>query len=104
MIENDTTYQIKCYFCTQQFKRSKPKATIGKSCGVMSHLLNKDFQIHHIGQMHHIGLMDHISLIDYIDYVDLIDCIGLMNHIFHIDTISRILIVYTLVIAQIEFL
>ena len=80
MIKNDTTYQIKCYFCTQQFKRSKPKATIGKSCGVMSHLLNKDFQIHHIDQMHHIGLMDHISLIDYIDfidYVDLIDYIGL---------------------------
>ena len=49
----------------------------------MSHLLNKDFQIHHIDQMHHIGLIDHI---------------------LHIDTISRILIVYTLVIAQIEFL
>lgn len=58
-------------------------ATIGKPSGVMSHLLNKDFQIHHIDQMHHIGLIDHI---------------------LHIDTISRILIVYTLVIAQIEFL
>jgi alpha-D-ribose 1-methylphosphonate 5-triphosphate synthase subunit PhnI len=82
-------------------------AKIGKLSDVMSHLLNKDFQIHYIDQMHHIGLMDHISLIDYIDfidYVDLIDYIGLMNHIFHIDTISRILIVYTLVIAQIEFL
>ena len=55
-------------------------ATIGKLSGVMSHLLNKDYQIHHIDQMHHIGLMDHISLIDYIDfidYVDLIDYIGL---------------------------
>ena len=58
-------------------------ATIGKLSGVMSHLLNKDYQIHHIDQMHHIGLIDHI---------------------LHIDTISRILIVYTLVIAQIEFL
>ena len=47
----------------------------------MSHLLNKDFQIHHIDQMHHIGLVDYIGLIDYI---------------LHIDTISRILIVYTL--------
>ena len=61
----------------------------------MSHLLNKDYQIHHIDQMHHIGLMNHISLIDYV---------GLMGHILHIDTISSILIVYTLVIAQIEFL
>lgn len=53
-------------------------ATIGKLSGVMSHLLNKDFQIHHIDQMHHIGLMDHISLIDYV---------GLMDHILHIELI-----------------
>lgn len=70
-------------FALNNFKYCKPKATIGKPSGVMSHLLNKDFQIHHIDQMHHIGLIDHI---------------------LHIDTISRILIVYTLVIAQIEFL
>ena len=44
----------------------------------MSHLLNKEFQIHHIDQMHHIGLMDHISLIDYV---------GLMGHILHIELI-----------------
>jgi len=44
----------------------------------MSHLLNKDFQIHHIDQMHHIGLMDHISLIDYV---------GLMDHILHIELV-----------------
>ena len=44
----------------------------------MSHLLNKDFQIHHIDQMHHIGLMDHISLIDYV---------GLMGQILHIELI-----------------
>lgn len=80
-MKNDTTYRIKCYFCTQQFKRSKPKcqnSKIGKLSGVMSHLLNKDFQIHHIDQMHHIGLMDHISLIDYV---------GLMDHILHIELI-----------------
>ena len=53
-------------------------ATIGKLSGVMSHLLNKEFQIHHIDQMHHIGLMDHISLIDYV---------GLMDHILHIELI-----------------
>ncbi len=45
-------------------------ATIGKTCGVMSHLLNKGYQIHHIDQMHHIGLMDHISLIDYVGLMD----------------------------------
>ncbi len=44
----------------------------------MSHLLNKDFQIHHIDQMHHIGLMDYISLIDYV---------GLMDHILHIELV-----------------
>ena len=44
----------------------------------MSHLLNKEFQIHHIDQMHHIGLMDHISLIDYV---------GLMDHILHIELV-----------------
>ena len=44
----------------------------------MSHLLNEDFQIHHIDQMHHIGLVDHISLIDYV---------GLMSQILHIELI-----------------
>ena len=44
----------------------------------MSHLLNEDFQIHHIDQMHHIGLVDHISLIDYV---------GLMGQILHIELI-----------------
>ena len=55
-------------FAFNNLNRVNQNATIGKPSGVMSHLLNKDFQIHHI------------------------------------DTISRILIVYTLVIAQIEFL
>ena len=55
-------------FALNNLNRVNQNAAIGKPCGVMSHLLNKDFQIHHI------------------------------------DTISRILIVYTLVIAQIEFL
>ena len=55
-------------FALNNLNRVNQNATIGKSSGVMSHLLNKDYQIHHI------------------------------------DTISRILIVYTLVIAQIEFL
>ena len=50
----------------------------GKLSDVMSHLLNKEFQIHHIDQMHHIGLVDHISLIDYV---------GLMDHILHIELI-----------------
>ena len=44
----------------------------------MSHLLNKEFQIHHIDQMHHIGLVDHISLIDYV---------GLMGQILHIELV-----------------
>ena len=55
-------------FALNNLNRVNQNATIGKSSGVMSHLLNKDYQIHHI------------------------------------DTISRILIVYTLVIAQIKFL
>ena len=55
-------------FALNNLNRVNQNATIGKSSGVMSHLLNKDFQIHNI------------------------------------DTISRILIVYTLVIAQIKFL
>lgn len=55
-------------FALNNLNRVNQNATIGKTCGVMSHLLNKDYQIHHIG------------------------------------TISRILIVYTLVIAQIKFL
>ena len=69
MIENDTAYRIKSVtFALNNLNRVNQNVTIGKSSGVMSHLLNKDFQIHHI------------------------------------DTISRILIVYTLVIVQIEFL
>ena len=97
MIGNDTAYRIKCYFCTQQFKRSKPKcqnATIGKLSGVMSHLLNKDFQIHNIDEMHHICLMDHISLIDYV---------GLMDHILNWYDISYSNL-YTLSNTKIEFL
>lgn len=37
----------------------------------MSHLLNEDFQIHHIDQMHHIGLVDHVGLMGQILHIEL---------------------------------
>lgn len=57
-------------FALNNLNRVNQNAAIGKLSDVMSHLLNKDYQIHHIDQMHHIGLMNHISLIDYVGLMD----------------------------------